>query len=530
MRKLALFLTLMMGVGFIACQQEGLDTNDPLYPSPEAVFVDDDACGGSTITLLFDGSAAVKAGATSFTSTLTPDSGEPIVITRDAGAADAFKHVFKNLATGVYKASVYATYPDGTNTDPVYLTDSKGNIVQLKLAGSNLAVKFAYATSSTLAFSWSVSGFKDAAKDLKVAYSFGIYRDEACSDLVVSWETKPNEPIWKNLADGFPQFEFSGLDKNTSYWFVVEDLTNKTVADPIEGKTLDFTVVEPSATTMAEVGDVVLAEDFSELVWGANYLRGSAAYSADDRNLATAFDKAEGVNPVGGGPWKWYLVEPSVEIGLFTTMKNAIENSRLATWGCCNEVNGDQASPLCGRIGHLKLGASSKTGLMCTPELVNLKSAATIEVQFDQALYGSDPKTAAVYIINDSQHAGKAGASAITPAMESLVPAAEFTLKAGRTFTTEKIVLQNVFPGSRIGIGPIRKDGSTPGSSQHRMFLDNVIIKVVAYEVTKTELEKPVITSAVSTVDEIMVKWNKVETLQAMFLSIRRQVLRAIRQ
>lgn len=511
MRKLALFLTLMMGVGFIACQQEGLDTNDPLYPSPEAVFVDDDACGGSTITLLFDGSAAVKAGATSFTSTLTPDSGEPIVITRDAGAADAFKHVFKNLATGVYKASVFATYPDGTNTDPVYLTDSKGNIVQLKLAGSNLAVKFAYATSSTLAFSWSVSGFKDAAKDLKVAYSFGIYRDEACSDLVVSWETKPNEPIWEDLADGFPQFEFSGLDKNTSYWFVVEDLTNKTVADPIEGKTLDFTVVEPSATTMAEVGDVVLAEDFSELVWGANYLRGSAAYSADDRNLATAFDKAEGVNPVGGGPWKWYLVEPSVEIGLFTTMKNAIENSRLATWGCCNEVNGDQKSPLCGRIGHLKLGASSKTGLMCTPELVNLKSAATIEVQFDQALYGSDPKTAAVYIINDSQHAGKAGASAITPAMESLVPAAEFTLKAGRTFTTEKIVLQNVFPGSRIGIGPIRKDGSTPGSSQHRMFLDNVIIKVVAYEVTKTELEKPVITSAVSTVDEIMVKWNKVE-------------------
>lgn len=108
MRKLALFLTLMMGVGFIACQQEGLDTNDPLYPSPEAVFVDDDACGGSTITLLFDGSAAVKAGATSFTSTLTPDSGEPIVITRDAGAADAFKHVFKNLATGVSIRHLYS--------------------------------------------------------------------------------------------------------------------------------------------------------------------------------------------------------------------------------------------------------------------------------------------------------------------------------------------------------------------------------------------------------------------------------------
>ena len=512
MRKLALFLILMLGCGFVACDKQGDDLLEPAYPSPEAVIVDDDACGGNTITICFDGSAAEKAGATKFVSTLTPEgSAEPITMTKDAGPSTACVHTHKNLPMGVYTASVHAIYPDGTATDPVYVTDSKGNIVKLKLAGSNLAVKFAYATSSTLAFSWSASGFKDTAKDLKTAYSFGLYRDAQCTDLVVSWASKPNEPIWEDLADGYPQFEFSGLEKNTSYWFVVEDTTNKTVADPIEGKTLDFTVVEPNATSMVEVGGIALAEDFSELVWGGNYLRGSAAYSADDRNLATAFDKAEGVNPVGGGPWKWYLVAPGVEIGLFTTMKNAIENSRLATWGCCNEVSGDTTSPLCGRIGHIKLGASSKTGLMCTPELVNLKSVATIEVQFDQALYDSDPTTAAVYVISNSEHAGKSGASSVTPAMENLTPAAEFKIKAGRTFTTEKIVLTNVEPGARIGIGPIRKDGSTPGSSQHRMYLDNVIIKVVAYEVTKTPLDKPVIASAVSTAEQIMVKWNKVE-------------------
>ena len=510
MRKFALFLLLMMGIGFVACETQGNDL-EPIYPSPEAVLVDDEACGANSVTILFNGSAAIKAGAKSFTSTLVPTTGDPITVTKSATEADACKHVFKGLTPGVYTVHVSATYPDGTTTKPVYLKDSRGGVVKLNLAGSSLAVKFAYATSSTLAFTWSASGFKDAAKDLKVAYSFGIYRDAACTDLVVSWESKPNEPIWEDLADGFPQFEFSGLEKNTSYWCLVEDLSNKVAAEPVEGKTLDFTIVEPSATAMVEEGGIVLAEDFSELVWGGNYLRGSAAYSADDRNLATAFDKAEGVNPVGGGPWKWYLVEPTVEIGLFTTMKNAIENSRLATWGCCNELSGDTTSPLCGRIGHIKLGASSKTGLMCTPELVNLKSAATIEVQFDQALYDSDPKTAAVYIISNSQHAGKSGASSVTPAMDCLVPAAEFAIKAGRQFTTEKIVLKNVFPGDRIGIGPIRKDGSTAGSSQHRMYLDNVIIKVVAYEVTKTELDKPVITSAVSTVDQIMVKWNKVE-------------------
>ena len=522
MRKFALFLIVMLGCCFVACEKQGDEVVEPVYPSPEAVVVDDDASGGNTITILFDGTAAVNAGAKSFVSTLTPQDtknpAEPISLTKEARGSGAFVHTHKNVAVGVYTVSVSAIYSDGTVTEPVFVTDSNNNVVKLRVGGSNLAAKFAYATSSTLAFTWSASGFKDAAKDLKVAYNFGIYRDAQCTDLVVSWATKPNESIWTDLADGFPQFEFSGLDKNTSYWFVVEDTTNKTIVEPIEAKTLDFTIVEPSAAAMVEVGGIALAEDFSELVWGANYLRGSAAYSAKDRSNATAFDKAVGVNPVGAGPWKWYLVDPGVEIGLFTTMKGAVETSRLATWGCCNEVSGDTTSPLCGRVGHLKLGASNKTGLMCTPELNNLKSMATIELQFDQALYDADPTTAAVYVINNSQHAGKGGASAVTPAMDNLTPAAEFKIKAGNTFTTEKIILTNVNPGARIGIGPIRKDGSTPGSSQHRMYLDNVIVKVLAYEVIAIELDKPVITSAEAFVDEIVVKWNKVENASGYVL------------
>lgn len=502
----------------VSCENQETIDNEPLYPSPEAVIVDDDACRTNSITLLFDGSAAIKAGAKSFTSTLTPESGEPLVVTKNSNEADACKHEYKNLATGIYTASVYATYSDGVSTDPVFVKDSKGGVVKFKVEGGSISVKFAYATSSTLAFTWSVSGFKDVDKDCAASYSFGIYRDEACTDLVVSWQTGAKSEIWTNLADGSPQFEFSGLESKTPYWFVVEDIDKEVVSAPVKAETLDFTIVEPSATKMAEVGDIVLSEDFSELVWGANYMRGSAAYSADDRNLATAFDKAEGVNPINGGAWKWYLVDPSVEIGLFSTMKHAVENSRLAQWGACNELSGDTTSPICGRIGHVKLGASSKTALMCTPELSNLKSVATIEVQFDQSRYDSDPTTAAVYVINNAEHGGKSSTYSITPAIENLTPAAEFTIKAGRTFTTEKIVLNNVHPGARIGIGPIRKDGSTPGSSQHRMYLDNVIIKVIEYGVSHISLDKPVITSAVSTVNEIMVKWNKVENASGYVL------------
>ena len=513
MRKFALFLILMMGVGFVACEKPEVDEVVPVLPSPEAVVVDDDACAANTIVLLFDGSAAVKAGAKSFTSTLTSSAGSQITMTKEATSADAFRHVHKNLPLGVYTASVTANYPEtvGVEANPVYVTDSKGQVVKFKVEGAAISAKLAYATSSTLAFTWSVSNFREAAKDIATAYSFGIYRDADCKDLIVSWQTKAGDSIWTDLADGFPQFEFSGLDAATSYWFVVEVVGKEAATAPMEAKTLDFQVVEPNAAVMVEAGGIAVAEDFSELVWGANYMAGSAAYSADDRNLATAFDKAEGVNPVNGGPWKWYLVDPSIEIGLFNTMKHAVENSRLAKWGLCNEIANNGNASICGRCGFLKIGASSKTSLICTPELTNLKSVATIEVQFDQARFDTDPTTAAVFVITDSQHGGKAGGYEVTPSYDNLTPAAEFTIKPGRTFTTEKIVLKNVYPGSRIGIGPIRKDGSTSGASQHRMFLDNVIVKVVAYETTAIELAKPVITSAVATTDEIKVKWNEVE-------------------
>ena len=74
MRKFALFLLLMMGIGFVACETQGNDL-EPIYPSPEAVLVDDEACGANSVTILFNGSAAIKAGAKSFTSTLVPTTG-----------------------------------------------------------------------------------------------------------------------------------------------------------------------------------------------------------------------------------------------------------------------------------------------------------------------------------------------------------------------------------------------------------------------------------------------------------------------
>lgn len=381
MRKFALFSILMVVmVGFVACEKSGTDSGEPLYPSPEAVVVNDDDCGENSIALIFDGRAAIKAGAESFTSNLEPaDAGDIISITQEVNHPDACNPVFRNIPAGVYTASVYASYPDGTSTAPVFATDSKGAVVKLKIEGAAVAVKLAYATSSSLAFTWSVSGFRDVAKDCATAYSFGIYKDAECKDLIVSWQTEANHSIWdKNLADGSPQFEFSGLERDTFYWFAVKNLNNKAESAPVKAKTLDFDIVVPNAEEPVEAGGIAIAEDFSELVWGGNYLCGSAAYSADDRNLATALDKAEGVNPVNGGSWKWYLVGPTIEMGLFNTLKHAVEHSRLGQWGVCPETDGGSNATVCGRVAHLKLGASNQIGLICTPPLTNLKSVATV--------------------------------------------------------------------------------------------------------------------------------------------------------
>lgn len=70
-------------------------------------------------------------------------------------------------------------------------------------------------------------------------------------------------------------------------------------------------------------------------------------------------------------------------MGLFNTLKNAIPTTRLEGWADWMENN--QHKAMCVENGCLKVGASSLTGDIVTPELSCLSGKATIEVQFDAA-------------------------------------------------------------------------------------------------------------------------------------------------
>lgn len=69
MKRLTVFALGVLAL-FACTKQEGPITDS--YPAPEAVTVDDVQCTANSITVIFDGSAATKAGAVSFSVFLIP--------------------------------------------------------------------------------------------------------------------------------------------------------------------------------------------------------------------------------------------------------------------------------------------------------------------------------------------------------------------------------------------------------------------------------------------------------------------------
>lgn len=358
--------------------------------------------------------------------------------------------------------------------------------------------QFVYASSSNMAFSWSESGFTSVAKDIKRPYLIELFKDAECTDLVVGWDIPAGDAVYTSRI---PAFQFSGLDQNTTYYFRVTDTESGLTSEVVSGKTEEFTVVTVGDAKAAP-GDVILAEDFSELIWGGNYMKRYFGYSATDRNKATAFDKASGLNGKDGKNWGWYLVDNTTEVGLFNTMASAVKNSRLATWGMITEA-ASYGGQICARPGMLKLGAGSYAAQIVTPVLSNLQETATVEVSFRAALYGTDNTSGGVYLVNTTE-----SDTYIETYSEELVQS--FPLNSSTDFQNETITVSNVSPNSRIAIGNVRTAGTTPGKDQQRMFVDNIVIKVVSYGSVAIELAKPVAEIGEVTDASVEVKWAEV--------------------
>ena len=247
------------------------------------------------------------------------------------------------------------------------------------------------ASSSTIAVRWSTTNFISPATDLISDWSVGIYNDENGSDLRVSWDipsslfTSPEGSILGIEGPWCPRFIFSGLEAAHSYYVKAWHTAHPECAsEMLCVKTLPYENISMPEGP-AQEGDVILSEDFSELVWGGDISARVWSYSDDNMASAEHFHSATGNNPVGertigGFTHKFKLVQPGNEAGVFSTMGKAVANSRLKGWASISED--ESKSRVCGRPGYVKLGGGNRQGGIVTPVLSAIEDKARVKISF----------------------------------------------------------------------------------------------------------------------------------------------------
>ena len=178
--------------------------------------------------------------------------------------------------------------------------------------------EFYSSTSSTVVFGWTVGG--TAAEDAALPYKLELFRDSACSDLVVSYDVPAGHSCWDGNA---LRFVFGGLQPDTNYWFKVTNTLKNESSDVVSGTTDPFTVVDPASVADAGVGDVILAEDFSEIAWGPEIYSTAAGFFPSEKTL----------EPVTGTEHSGSFVEyDSTSRRLYGDTK-VTSDKRLYKWG-----------------------------------------------------------------------------------------------------------------------------------------------------------------------------------------------------
>jgi hypothetical protein len=512
------------GFLFAACNKDelkpGIDTS---LPGAEGLAYDETNGGDNMIALIWNSDKAIAAGATSFTVQLVTDlsQGGDIYSTMSQtfavdpnGINNAVK--FEGLKTGSqFYARARANYPGSRMSDWIYVTSSSDTsspyLMTVSGKVTTLKAKLLKATSSTLSFQFTISDYLTGATDIAETYNAGIYKDKACTDLVVSWVLQntangQNAALKWTQTDG-ARFVFAGLSPNTTYYMKVVDVTDSEkpieAESVVEAKTLAFSPVSLPTSTAA-AGDVILAEDFSEFPWGGTLAdnENCPGHSLLDRSTATALTAATGSNPVatekGIG---YYLCATGQNMGLFNTLGAAIPSTRLSNWGYHNEGDASGIGALCAMPGCLQIGASSKTAQIVTPELNCLNGTATLTVSYDVQAESTDPnRDFFVDVITKSN----ISTYCVTYSDADCVNVADSVYNNNTTMTTKTIDIPNVPVGARLAFGG-RRVPSTSG--QQRFFFDNLIIKVKSYGSTHIDIATPVVTLTANA-ENIIASWD----------------------
>ena len=235
--------------------------------------------------------------------------------------------------------------------------------IGMNYSAPDLSAELVATSSSSLVFTWTHGG--NAAIDAAQPYEFALYEDAECTKEVIKHISDSNSAatVW---ADVQPKFVFAGLAQDTQYYFKVSNTESKRSSAVIPAKTDKFTIVH-NRTEEAGLGDVILAEDFSECVSG-----GESGLGAAGAKFGGAFKPAVSENFVG---FAKYDADPYTQ-GL--NGLTGISDTRLHTWGYYQFTSGK--GNVYPHASSVKIGITSYKSAIVTPVLAAIPDGKVAKV------------------------------------------------------------------------------------------------------------------------------------------------------
>lgn len=361
--------------------------------------------------------------------------------------------------------------------------------------------------SSSAVVKFSQSAFTNYADDILRSYRVELYKDAEMKDLVVSWGLTPNSNAQTDHFNKFttgvgkqPRFVFTGLTPATKYYFVAKDVTdaeNVIMSTPLEFTTKEFTQIDMSALAAgsAAAGDVILSEDFGEMVVGGfmgNSSKQAVGYVAngDFANSGEALTPASGyieMNSSDAAKYNYaaddkrYLMFGWGNNNLFGTLAPAVAKTRLKDWGQISYKKSDLTQNLTNTSGvlscasALRLGTGTWYGLAVTPALAPLSGSATIKVTVTCHRAGSDPSILGIGLLTSATQ-GEENPHIFTDCVIKEVES--YTL--GNDMETYVVEIPNALPEHRVVFG-VAPSSLKAGGASLRIIVKEVKVEVVEY-------------------------------------------------
>lgn len=317
-------------------------------------------------------------------------------------------------------------------------------------------------SSSTLTFTWTEGAGAD--NDISKPYTISLYNDSEASDLLVSYNIPAGASCWGARQ---PRFVFSGLKHSTNYWFKVIDNDGREgiESDLIRGTTSAFTIVEPGNWEAAE-GEVILAEDFSEMLWGADETSQAAGYDVGRDNSSSFGDREADSFVATTGQYAQRILTAQ------TTAKKA-SGLRIAKW-----AQGQYARIYIGP-GYLFLSTKNYGTHLVTPSLDNIPEGKTAKVKVTIHAAGYAKGYQAVLAVQHDKSFNLVGSNTQTnkKTLDLSSNIQTITYNDGISQLDEFAVeLSGLVKGDRIAFGPTTESDT---SSKNMMLISDMTIQIV---------------------------------------------------